>query len=127
MTPALRRTYKGVGWISRKLFAVVVSAAALAATAAPASGQGEVTVGHSGWKWGNPQPQGNTLRTVEFAGGTGYAAGDFGTLLRTADGLGWSGIPTGLPGARIDTIRVLDPNTVIIGVDCVMRRSDDGG
>src|SRR4051795_13130584 len=127
MTPAVRRTYKGVGWMSRKLFAVVVSAAALAATAAPASGQGEVTVGHSGWKWGNPQPQGNTLRTVEFAGGTGYAAGDFGTLLRTENGLSWTALSTGLPGVSIDQIRVIDPQTVILGASCVMRRSDDGG
>jgi photosystem II stability/assembly factor-like uncharacterized protein len=111
----------------KKPSAVVAAVAALAATAAPAWGQGEVTVGHSGWKWGNPQPQGNTLRTVEFAGGTGYAAGDFGTLLRTENGLAWTGLPTGLPGARIERLRVVDPNVVILSVGCVMRRSDDGG
>jgi photosystem II stability/assembly factor-like uncharacterized protein len=113
--------------MSRKPFAVVVSVAALAVAAAPAWGQGEVTVGHSGWKWGNPQPQGNSLRTIEFAAGTGYAAGDYGTLLRTENGLTWSGVSTGLPGARIEEIRVIDPRTVILGVGCVMRRSDDGG
>jgi photosystem II stability/assembly factor-like uncharacterized protein len=111
----------------RKLWTVAAAVAALAVSAGPAWAQGEVTVGHSGWKWGNPQPQGNTLRTVEFAGGTGYAAGDYGTLLRTTDGLGWSGLSTGLPGTQIAQIRVLDPNVVILGVDCVMRRSDDGG
>jgi photosystem II stability/assembly factor-like uncharacterized protein len=89
--------------------------------------QGTVGVGHSGWQWGNPQPQGNTLRAVEFAGGTGYAAGDFGTLLRTADnGLTWQGIPTGVTG-NLAKIRAVDANTVVIGAGCVMRRSDNGG
>ena len=89
--------------------------------------QGTVGVGQSGWLWGNPQPQGNTLRAVEFAGGTGYAAGDFGTLLRTADnGVTWQGIPTGIIG-NLTRIRAVDANTVLIGAGCVMRRSDDGG
>src|SRR5436305_489781 len=48
----------------------------------------DVTVGHSGWNWGNPLPQGNTLRAVEFDGSLGFAAGDFGTLIRTTDGGG---------------------------------------
>src|SRR6187431_2135811 len=38
-----------------------------------------VSVGHSGWFWGDPQPQGNTLNGIDFAGSRGYAAGDFGT------------------------------------------------
>jgi photosystem II stability/assembly factor-like uncharacterized protein len=113
--------------MTRKLSAVVAALAATAVTAGPAWAQGEVTVGHSGWKWGNPQPQGNTLRTVEFAGGTGYAAGDYGTLLRTENGLGWTGLSTGLPGASIAQLRVLNPNTLIFSAGCVMRRSDDGG
>src|SRR4051812_40409760 len=86
-----------------------------------------VGVGHSGWNWGNPQPQGNTLHAVEFAGGTGYAAGDFGTLLRTQDGGNtWQGIATGITG-DLSRIRAIDQNTVVIGSGCVLRRSDDGG
>jgi photosystem II stability/assembly factor-like uncharacterized protein len=100
--------------------------AALAATAAPAWGQGEVTVGHSGWKWGNPQPQGNTLHELDFTAGVGYAAGAFGTLLRTNDGLSWTGVPTGLT-AELQVLRAVDADTVIIGAGCVMRRSDDAG
>ena len=96
-------------------------------TAAPAWRQGTVGVGQSGWLWGNPQPQGNTLRAVEFAGGVGYAAGDFGTLLRTPDnGTTWQGIPTGIVG-NLAQIRAVNANTVLIGSGCVMRRSDDGG
>src|SRR5687768_147509 len=100
--------------MTRKLSAVAAAVVAMAGTAGPAWGQGEVTVGHSGWKWGNPQPQGNTLRTVEFAGGTGYAAGDYGTILRTTDGLNWTGVSSGLPGRRLDQIRVVDPNTFFV-------------
>jgi photosystem II stability/assembly factor-like uncharacterized protein len=86
-----------------------------------------VSVGHSGWTWGNPLPQGNTLTAVEFAGGRGYAAGDFGTLLRTDDaGATWTGIPTGVTGP-IARIRAVDADTVVVGSGCLLRRSDNGG
>ena len=86
-----------------------------------------VSVGHSGWFWGDPQPQGNTLNGIDFAGSRGYAAGDFGTLLRTDDdGATWEGLPTGIV-APLVTVRAIDSNTVVIGGDCALRRSDDGG
>ena len=48
------------------IFAVVFTLAlASVASAAP------VFTSISGWAWGNPQPQGNTLRAVDFAGGRG--------------------------------------------------------
>lgn len=106
--------------------AVAAAIAALSATTGLAWGQGGVNVGHSGWHWANPQPQGNTLTDVEFAGGAGYAAGEFGTLLRTANGLDWAGVPTGLT-ADLHALRALDANTVVVGAGCAMRRSDDGG
>jgi photosystem II stability/assembly factor-like uncharacterized protein len=105
----------------------LAAAAALLLAAAVMAQAADVTVGHSGWNWGNPQPQGHTLRAVEFAGGRGYAVGDFGTLLRTDDGgATWKGIPT---GTTIDLahLRVVDANTVVIGSGCLLRRSDDGG
>src|SRR4051794_1825767 len=105
---------------------ICLAATVLALALAPAAGA-QVSVGHSGWSWGNPQPQGNTLHAVEFAGGVGYAAGDFGTLLRTGDGGGtWQGVATGITGNLL-RIRAIDPNTVVIGSGCVLRRSDDGG
>src|SRR5512132_430707 len=62
----------------------------------PAVAPASVQVGSSGWQWGNPLPQGNTLRSMSFAGATGYAAGDFGTLLRTSDGGStWTGLLSG--------------------------------
>jgi len=49
--------------------------AACALAALPAAAQANVQVGSSGWLWGNPLPQGNTLRAMAFAGTTGYAVG----------------------------------------------------
>ena len=42
-----------------------------------------VQVSQSGWQWGNPTPQGNTIRAIDFSGGRGYAIGDDGTAPRT--------------------------------------------
>jgi photosystem II stability/assembly factor-like uncharacterized protein len=96
---------------------------ALLATPAGAN----VQVGSSGWQWGNPLPQGNTLRAMSFAGQTGYAAGDFGTLLKTTDGgTTWAGLPVGtFQGLTI--VQALDDHTVFAGGGCVARRSTDGG
>jgi photosystem II stability/assembly factor-like uncharacterized protein len=86
-----------------------------------------VSVGHSGWTWGSPQPQGNDLNGIDFAGGRGYASGALGTLLRTDDGgQTWTGIPTGLTQPLL-RVRAIDANTVVIGGGCALRRSDDGG
>lgn len=103
----------------------LVASLALAAFAAPAGAN--VQVGSSGWQWGNPLPQGNTLRELSFAGATGYAAGDFGTLLKTTDGgATWSGLPVGtFQGLGI--VQAVDANTVVAGGGCVARRSTDGG
>jgi photosystem II stability/assembly factor-like uncharacterized protein len=111
-----------------KRLAVLLSVAALALIAADTVAHADdVTVGHSGWNWGNPQPQGNTLRAVEFAGARGFAAGEFGTLLRTDDrGRSWTGIPTGTTAA-ITHISIPDETSVVVGGGCVLRRSDDGG
>src|ERR1051325_6499360 len=93
--------------------ALVVCLAASLAAAVPA-GAG-VSVGHSGWGWGNPLPQGNTIRVLDFHGGTGYAAGEFGTLLKTTDaGATWTGVPTGIT-STINRIDVISPQSVVIG------------
>src|SRR5215213_2677815 len=96
--------------------------AALLALGAPAAGA-SVQVGSSGWEWGNPLPQGNTVRALSFAGASGYAAGDFGTLLRTDDGgTTWTGLPAGTY-ANFTEVQAVDADTVIAGGGCVMRRS----
>ena len=84
--------------MKRLLFVPSLVVLALFAALAGGAGAADVTVGHSGWNWGNPQPQGNTLRAVEFAGARGFAAGDFGTLLRTDDrGRNWTGVSPAPP------------------------------
>jgi photosystem II stability/assembly factor-like uncharacterized protein len=106
------------------------AAAALAAcalAAVPAAAGANVQVGSSGWLWGNPLPQGNTLRAMAFAGSTGYAVGDFGTLLKTTDGgATWEGLPAGT-FSNLTELQVLDANTLVAGGGCVARRSTDGG
>lgn len=106
---------------------VLALSLALGALALAAPGASAVSVGHSGWFWGNPLPQGNTLSGLDFAGGRGYAAGNFGTLLRTDDGGGsWTGIRTGLTDPLV-RVRAIDANTVVVVGGCALRRSNDGG
>ena len=50
----------------RSIAALACAAALLAAL--PALAPASVQVGSSGWQWGNPLPQGNTLRAISFAG-----------------------------------------------------------
>ncbi|MCW2995547.1 MAG: hypothetical protein JWQ18_3042 [Conexibacter sp.] len=104
----------------------VLAACALAAL--PAAAQANVQVGSSGWLWGNPLPQGNTLRAMAFAdAGTGYAVGDFGTLLKTTDaGDTWTGLPAGT-FSNLTEVEAIDANTVVAGGGCVARLSTDGG
>ena len=47
---------------------------------------------YSQWQWLYPQPQGNILRDFTFidSGETGFAVGDFGTIMKSTDtGAGW--------------------------------------
>jgi photosystem II stability/assembly factor-like uncharacterized protein len=105
--------------------AAAVAACALAAL--PAAAPANVQVGSSGWLWGNPLPQGNTLRAMTFSGTTGYAVGDFGTLLQTTDaGATWSGLPAGT-FSNLTEVQAIDANTLVAGGGCVARRSLDGG
>jgi photosystem II stability/assembly factor-like uncharacterized protein len=94
-----------------------------------ASAQGAVQVSTSGWAWGDPTPQGNTIRAMDFAGGRGYAVGDDGTALRTDDGgATWTGLATGTT-ANLARVQAVDANTVVVlgGDGCSLRRSADGG
>ena len=105
----------------------IVAGALLAvfATASSAS----VRVPLSGWNWGNPAPQGNALKAVDFVGGRGYAVGSAGTALRSDDGgLNWVGLATGTAG-DLGRLQIVDPDTVVVlgGGGCVLRRTNDGG
>jgi photosystem II stability/assembly factor-like uncharacterized protein len=109
-----------------RLSAALACAAALLA-ALPALAPASVQVGSSGWQWGNPLPQGNTLRSISFAGANGYAAGDFGTLLRTTDGgATWTGLLSGT-FTNLSDVQAIDPDAVFAAGGCVARRSNDAG
>jgi photosystem II stability/assembly factor-like uncharacterized protein len=86
-----------------------------------------VSVGHSGWLWGDPTPQGNTLNAVAFAGARGFAVGEFGTVLRSEDGgNSWAGLASGTEN-NLAQVQEVDPNTVIVGGGCAVRESVDAG
>ena len=99
------------------------------AAACPAAGQAAVQVSQSGWQWGNPTPQGNTIRAMDFIAGRGYAIGDDGTALRTDDGgVTWTGLATGT-SQDLARLQAVTPDVLVVlgGDGCVVRRSDDGG
>src|ERR1039458_10376308 len=107
--------------IAGMICALGVIAGAISATAAP------VSVGHSGWTWGDPSPQGNDLNNVTFAGARGFAVGEFGTVLRSDDGgNSWIGLPTGTRSS-LSLVQEVDPNTVVVGGECTVRESVNGG
>ncbi|HEX5922393.1 MAG TPA: YCF48-related protein, partial [Baekduia sp.] len=109
-----------------RLIGALACAAALLAVV-PALAPASVQVGSSGWQWGNPLPQGNTLRSISFAGPDGYAAGEFGTLLHTTDGgATWSGLLSGT-FTNLTEVQAIDAQAVFAAGGCVARRSDDGG
>jgi photosystem II stability/assembly factor-like uncharacterized protein len=109
----------------RTLGALALAVCALGAL--PAAGWANVQVGSSGWQWGNPLPQGNQINALAFAGAQGYAVGDFGTLLSSADGgATWTGRLSGT-FANLTEIQTITPTSIFAGGGCVGRRSDDGG
>jgi photosystem II stability/assembly factor-like uncharacterized protein len=104
-----------------------IAAALVAAAVAAVAAAAPVRTSHSGWTWGSPGPQGNILAAVDFAGGRGYAVGEFGTIIRTDDGgTNWIGIRTGLTG-DLTKLEVLDADTFVAGGGCTLLRSLDGG
>ena len=109
--------------LSRSAFAVLAALAVLSAASAG------VNTPQSGWYSGNPLLGPNALRDLACGGPTCYAAGDFGTLLKSNDsGATWKGIVTGL---TFDLRRVGlaggSPDNVLVAGDCALRRSNDGG
>lgn len=112
-------------------FKVVLGALAAIVLALCAAGEANasVAVSQSGWAWGNPSPQGNTLNAISFQGPLGYAVGDNGTALKTTDGgATWSGLATGTSG-ELTRVQIVDANTVVVGSanGCILRISTDGG
>lgn len=109
----------------KKLF--VVSVAVIATLLVAVAATAAVTAGNTGWRWGNPLPQGNDLQTLDVIGSRGYAGGASGTLLRTDDsGATWSTVRTGLLD-DVKIVRAIGPDSFVFAGRCALRRSDDGG
>jgi len=86
-----------------------------------------VSVGHSGWLWGDPTPQGNTLNDVVFLGARGFAVGESGTVLRSEDGGNtWVGLPSGTQ-ADLGQVQEVNASTVVVGGGCAVRESENAG
>jgi photosystem II stability/assembly factor-like uncharacterized protein len=114
--------------VNTRAFLGACAALSLAA-ACPAAAGAAVQVSQSGWQWGNPTPQGNTIRGMDFIAGRGYAIGDDGTALRTDDGgVTWTGLATGT-SQDLTRLQAVTPDVLVVlgGDGCVVRRSDDGG
>ena len=102
----------------------VLGIAGASASSAPAA---PVSVGLSGWSWGDPIPQGETLNRVTFQGARGYAVGEDGTVLRSDDGgASWTGLSSGSV-TNLTLLQEVEPNTVVVGGICTVRESTDGG
>lgn len=82
------------------------------------------------WFWQNPIPQGNDLRSVDFAGDTGWAVGE-GVVLRTLNGGAQWAMQYGVPGVserQFTRVTAVDSNTVwITASDGSVLCSTDGG
>jgi photosystem II stability/assembly factor-like uncharacterized protein len=103
--------------------------AALVVVALASAASAGVNTPQSGWYSGNPLLGPNTLRDISCAGPTCYAAGDFGTLLKSKDsGATWTGIVTGLT-LDLNRVRLAGgaADRVVVGGGCAVRRSNDGG
>ncbi len=114
---------------------IVLVALSVSITAPPAARAGTNTSAapellstpHPGWLWSDPAPQGNALEAVEFAGETGFASGEDGTVLRSSDGgRTWSSLATGTE-EKLSQLQVLDANTLYTSGQFRLLESSDGG
>ena len=110
-----------------RLIGALACAAALLA-AVPALAPASVQVGSSGWQWGNPLPQGNTLRSISFAGARRLRGGRLRHAAahhrrrRDVERAAQRHLHQPAPRSRPST-----PDSVFAAGGCVARRSDDGG
>jgi photosystem II stability/assembly factor-like uncharacterized protein len=110
-----------------RILLAAIAACGLAVGASASASASQVSVGQSGWSWGDPVPQGEMLNRVAFQGARGYAVGEDGTVLRSDDGgASWIGLSSGSI-TNLTLLQEVDPNTVVVGGICTVRESTDGG
>lgn len=121
-TPLLKRG-GGRRALSAGLLAVLASLLLLSGA------QSGVIASDSGWYTGNPLLGPATLTNLASAGGTTYAAGASGTLLKSTDGGStWAGIVTGIQ-QNLTIVRIVgdNPSSLVVGGASFLNRSDNGG
>lgn len=101
--------------------------AAGAVLAAPAAGSAATAPsGHGGWRWSNPTPTGESLRSVVFRGPTGFAVGVDGTVIRSDDGgVTWRGLAPGTVG-ELTSVALAGPAGFVAASACGAFASADG-
>ena len=94
--------------------------------AAPAGAA--LSTNQSGWLWGSPEPQGQTLHELELQGSDRLRGGrlrDAPAHERRRDELGHRADRAGR--SPYNVLDVIDANSVVVGNGCAARRTDDGG
>jgi photosystem II stability/assembly factor-like uncharacterized protein len=106
--------------------AIAIAAAAALGAAAPV--QAGILLPYSGWRWANPEPHGELVSDLDFAGTTGYAVAFDGAILRSDDaGRSWTQLRS-RPFSILDRVRVQHGGTVFASGRCSgVRRSDNRG
>ena len=90
---------------------------------------GQTAFTQQDWFWSNPKPQGNNLLAVQFLNeNTGYAVGDFGTIIVTNDGGNtWSSQTSGT-SYSLRAIHFLDQNNgYVVGDSGTILKTSDAG
>ena len=107
--------------------ALVAAAAPPRRAARPAGAGAGGAAGPPGGARRPPPPPGADITGLAFAGPTGYAVGDFGTLLRSTDaGATWSGLPS-TTVQDLTRIGIVGPAGFVTSGGCAVRRSTDTG
>ena len=82
-----------------------------------------------GWFWQNPLPQGNTLLSFHsINASTGWAVGEFGTILKTTNGgTNWTILSSGTT-TDLNSVYFINANTgTAVGLMGTVLRTTNGG
>jgi len=108
------------GWVLKQIIIVLLSLAVM--ITAP-------TTLAAGWDWQNPLPTGNQINGMQFVNANlGYAVGNCGTILKTADGgTNWSILSSGTT-SHLNAVSFVDASTGwVVGAGGVILKTADGG
>jgi photosystem II stability/assembly factor-like uncharacterized protein len=122
------RVWRPCGLLAAPLLAMILlSIGPAGAPAQPPPASALLATPQSSWLWSNPAPQGDGLEAVEFAGETGFAAGEDGTVLKSVDGgASWTALASGTT-EKLSLLQVIDPTTVLVSGGLGLLESTDGG